>query len=233
MARNRMIRPEFWEDTIMSELSPLTRLFYIALWNFADDEGYIKNNHKWLKIKCLPYDKVDISELIKELVNHDRIAISGEVIFIKNFTKYQKINKPQPSTLSQEFKDSRNVHGMVRECERTKREEEEEIEEEEEEEEEMCKEDFARFWEIYPNKKNRKKAEEKFLKLNNSLLPEILSSLQKQIQCEAWARDGGKFIPHPTTWLNGERWKDDIEIRINPITTLPDGTHTDGTYEFD
>jgi hypothetical protein len=75
----------------------------------------------------------------------------------------------------------------------------------------MSKEDFAQIWLIYPNKKNRKKAEDKFLKLDKSLLTDILNGLQKQILTPDWKKDNGQFVPHLTTWLNGERWKDEIK----------------------
>ena len=34
-------------------------------------------------------------------------------------------------------------------------------------------------------------------------------STLRHLASEQWARDGGRYIPHPTTWLNGERWNDD------------------------
>jgi len=72
----------------------------------------------------------------------------------------------------------------------------------------MCISDFEEFWKEYPNKKNKKKARDKFLNLKKSLLPEIILSLKKQKVAESWTKDQGRFIPHPTTWLNGERWSD-------------------------
>ena len=35
MARNRMIKPEFWEDPKVALLSDKAKLLFIALWNFA------------------------------------------------------------------------------------------------------------------------------------------------------------------------------------------------------
>lgn len=103
MARNRMIRPEFWEDTKIASLSTYSRLFFIALWNFADDEGYIENDHLWLKAKCFPYDKVSIKELVDELLNSGRIKVNNEVIKIINFSKYQRIDRPKKSDLKDRF----------------------------------------------------------------------------------------------------------------------------------
>jgi hypothetical protein len=38
----------------------------------------------------------------------------------------------------------------------------------------------------------------------------ILAGLEKAKQSRQWMKDGGAFIPHPTTWLNGERWNDEV-----------------------
>lgn len=100
MPRNRMIKPEFWEDEDMAKLSFQTRLFYIALWNFADDEGYIKTNPEWLKAKCFPYDKVDIKKLLESLSKLKKVEISNNIAKIINFRKHQKIDRPRDSDLS-------------------------------------------------------------------------------------------------------------------------------------
>lgn len=113
MARYRMIKPEFWEDDKIAECSPIARLLFVALWNFADDEGYIEYRSKWLKAKCLPYDDANIDELLAEIEAAGRIEIRGDVIWIKNFLKHQKIDKPKPSNLSQLFKNSTNVRRQV------------------------------------------------------------------------------------------------------------------------
>ena len=39
MARIRTVKPDIWTDEKFVELSPLARLLFIGLWNFADDEG--------------------------------------------------------------------------------------------------------------------------------------------------------------------------------------------------
>ena len=75
----------------------------------------------------------------------------------------------------------------------------------------MSEKDFEIFWKEYPKKANKKKARERFLKLKSELLPVILEALKKQKASPAWQENSGQFIPHPATWLNGERWEDDIQ----------------------
>lgn len=69
---------------------------------------------------------------------------------------------------------------------------------------------FSIFWEKYPNKKAKGAAGKAWRKLNPDagLLQKILDAVAAQVSSEAWTRDGGRFIPHPATWLNGQRWED-------------------------
>lgn len=136
MARNRMIKPEFWEDDKIAECSPTARLLFVALWNFADDEGFLEYRIKWLKAKCLPYDNVKIEVLLGELEKVGRVEIKNKIIWIPKFLKHQKIDKPRASDLSLKFKDSSNDSRMIAERSTTKREREYELEKEKERERE-------------------------------------------------------------------------------------------------
>jgi hypothetical protein len=102
MARKRIIDPEFWSDEEIGQWSFAARLFYIGLWNFADDEGKFKSANQLLKAQIFPYDiKIDISKLKKEL-NHkiQWYEVDGSQYgFIRNFLKYQRIDKPTKSKL--------------------------------------------------------------------------------------------------------------------------------------
>jgi hypothetical protein len=81
---------------------------------------------------------------------------------------------------------------------------------------------FERFWDEYPRKKGRKKAKEKFLSLSldEEKFKRIMEALRKQKESDEWKRDKAKkYIPHPATWLHGERWEDEVE---SPGDTLGD-----------
>jgi hypothetical protein len=41
-------------------------------------------------------------------------------------------------------------------------------------------------------------------------IEKILEVLKKQKNSEQWQKDNGKFIPHPATWLNQQRWDDEL-----------------------
>jgi hypothetical protein len=112
-----MIKPEFWEDSKIALLSDKAKLLFIALWNFADDEGFLENNKNWIAVKCFPYEKnVKIEKFLAELFKIGVISTKNGVICIKNFLKHQKINRPNKSELSQKFNEqSVNTHELITE----------------------------------------------------------------------------------------------------------------------
>ena len=69
---------------------------------------------------------------------------------------------------------------------------------------------FAEFWSAYPRKVSKAAAQKAWAKLNpGALLPELLAALERQKAGDDWSKDGGRFIPHPATWINGRRWEDE------------------------
>ena len=73
---------------------------------------------------------------------------------------------------------------------------------------------FNSFWTEYSKKVDKKKALNiwlKKIKPDNELFEKIMSSLKRTKLSKEWQKNGGEFIPHPTTWLNGERWNDEHE----------------------
>lgn len=73
---------------------------------------------------------------------------------------------------------------------------------------------FESFWEIYPKHQDKKKAKQKFLKLctNEKEYKAIMDGLRNILP--VWAKKDTKYIPMPTTWLNGERWNDEVDMSL-------------------
>lgn len=76
---------------------------------------------------------------------------------------------------------------------------------------------FVDFWKAYPRKVARSDAQKAWIKLkvDSTLLATILRAIEEQKLTADWQKDGGKFIPHPTTWLNGRRWEDEVTTSAN------------------
>jgi len=79
--------------------------------------------------------------------------------------------------------------------------------------EEKLEEKFERFWKEYPKKIAKPMALKAFIKINpdEELLREMLSKLSAYKETDQWQKDKGRFIPHPATWLNQERWQDVLD----------------------
>ena len=76
---------------------------------------------------------------------------------------------------------------------------------------------FESFWEIYPKHQDKKKAKQKFLKLctDEKKYQEIMQGLRNVLPM--WAKKDNKYIPMPTTWLNGERWNDEVDLHMEEL----------------
>lgn len=71
---------------------------------------------------------------------------------------------------------------------------------------------FERFWDAYPKKQGKKAAESAFAKaIKKITLDCMLAALEKHKVSDQWTRDVGKYIPYAATWLNGERWNDELQ----------------------
>jgi Protein of unknown function (DUF1376) len=73
---------------------------------------------------------------------------------------------------------------------------------------ELADQEFERWWKLYPRKIGKRKAREAYAKARKKVLEQILIGGAKQASTQ-FAETDPKFIPHPATWLNGERWTDE------------------------
>jgi hypothetical protein len=78
-------------------------------------------------------------------------------------------------------------------------------------------EEFDRFWSMYPRKVGKDDARKAWqrLKPDGALVSRVLSALSAHRQSRQWQEDGGKFIPHPSTWLNKRRWNDVLDSELH------------------
>lgn len=71
---------------------------------------------------------------------------------------------------------------------------------------------FGDFWILYPRKEGKVKAIEAWNRITPE--PELQKTICAAVRLRAatteWRKDGGQFIPLPATWLNGQRWDDEV-----------------------
>jgi len=77
---------------------------------------------------------------------------------------------------------------------------------------------FEEFWQTYPRKVSKGRAKVAWHQTTGVRppLPELLAALRQHIKQENWLCDGGMFIPYPASWLNAERWEDELVIDLGP-----------------
>lgn len=101
MARNRMIKPEFWSSGKVARCSHTARLLFIGMWNFADDYGNIAADARDLKMKVFPGDDLTaddtrraLGELVREKLIHPYDVDNKDYFAIHDWTDHQKIDRP-------------------------------------------------------------------------------------------------------------------------------------------
>lgn len=110
MARIRTIKPEFFLDSDLCELSPLHRLLFVGLWCQADRAGKLEDKPRELKVKVLPYDDCDVDRLLHDL------AVAGFVVrytvgdkdylYIPTFARHQHPHIKETESLCPDPPDS-------------------------------------------------------------------------------------------------------------------------------
>lgn len=107
MARTRSIKPGFFDNELLGNLPPLTRLLFIGLWCQADRDGRLEDRPRKLKKTILGYDDLsteDLDEMLGSLADNGfiiRYDAGGEnYIQVVNFKKHQNPHmKEKPSEI--------------------------------------------------------------------------------------------------------------------------------------
>lgn len=107
MARKRMLSPDIWESESFSLLSDQAKIVFIGLISLADDDGRGKANPAFIKSTLFPYDEkrrvADVKSALSEIarcMSTQFYSVDGnDYYFMKNWKKWQKIDKPSKSKL--------------------------------------------------------------------------------------------------------------------------------------
>lgn len=107
MPRIRTVKPSFWGDEKVSQLSRDARLLFLGLVSFADDKGRFLASHQAIAGYVYPNDgdvtATKLKRWLDELTEQGLVVLynGGRVRYgaIPRWTRHQKISKPQPSVL--------------------------------------------------------------------------------------------------------------------------------------
>lgn len=107
MARIRTIKPDFFIDDKIGDLTVMARLLFVGLWCLADKAGRLEDNPKKIKVQILPYDNANTDLLLSEIGEKGlivRYEVDGKnYIQISNFLKHQRPHHTEKDSDFPEF----------------------------------------------------------------------------------------------------------------------------------
>lgn len=233
MARSRNIKPGFFDNEELGSGDPLDQLLFAGLWLLADRAGRLENRPLRIKAAIFPYrEGLDVVAMLDRLRSKGFLTMYQahglSIISINNFAKHQNPHKNERESELPDISEACNASdkigtspdkigttradslipdsgflipdtpapaGKVKKPPRAPRSDSGL---------------FSEFWSAYPNKVAKAAAEKAWNKINpdKPLFDEIMAGLDRARGSPSWTKDGGQFIPHPATWLNGKRWTD-------------------------
>lgn len=219
----------------LAELPALVRLLFIYLWMLADRDGRIEDRPKRIAALALPYDRdADVDVLLNQLASGGFITryMVGKLAIIQiiNFAKHQSphVRESASELPSMEQGTSKAVteHDLGS-AEASPRSPDSLIPDSPFQipEEKPCSpsasesadDGFADFWKSYPKKVAKSQALKAWSKIKptGQLVADLMEGLERQKLSAEWQKDGGRFVPHPSTWINGRRWEDEAPQAVS------------------
>lgn len=220
MAKMRGFKPEIWTDEKFVQLSPLARLLFMGMWNYACDNGHVEDKPIQLKIRLLPADDCSVPDLIDEIVEQGMAKRAKGVITIPKLPIHQRLDKRYFTSCSHCAPAGRTTgarsepDGHPRDFSKSRMKEGSERKEgSASESAEKTDDAFEAFWDLYPKKVAKGQAAKAHkAALKKADADAILEGLRGHLP--AFAKSERQFIPNPATWLNGERWGDDLDTEV-------------------
>ena len=99
--RARNIKPGFFKNEDLAEVSFEARILFLGLACMADREGRLEDRPKKIKMEVFPADSVDVNALLEELMavnQQDPLIVrykvdGGSYIYLPKFKKHQRIHQ--------------------------------------------------------------------------------------------------------------------------------------------
>lgn len=229
MARIRNIKPGFFMNEDLAELSAEARLAFIGLWILADCEGRLKDRPKRINMELFPYHtSMNMESILSDLARKQfivRYRVGDEqYIQITNFEKHQYISKierkngsmiPKPDEyhtstrlVSTDIGQLTTDNGQL-----TTDNTIPPVGGVHEKKPKPSKDytnAFNLFYAIYPRKENKPDAFKAWGQVKaESHLDDIKSAINWQVVSDQWTKENGKYIPLPASYLRGRRWEDE------------------------
>jgi hypothetical protein len=110
MARARNIKPGFFRNADLVELSFEARLLFIGIWTLADRAGRLEDRPKQIKMELFPADNMDCDGCIQSLANIGmvkRYEVDGKrYLQVTNFAKHQSPHRDEKASTLPDYNES-------------------------------------------------------------------------------------------------------------------------------
>ena len=232
----RFTKSDKWQDPWFRRLKPIAKLLFLYICDNCDWGGFWEIDLPWaaLSIGCNEeliygaFEEIKPHLVVREaycwlpkFIKHQRNIKEGGVTFkaamkcLESRPEFRdviekELNKNQEKTLFSQWEptgspvDSKGI-GKGKGISKSKKQSPSKIVDKK----------FEQFWKAYPKKVGKGAARKSFEKIKPSdeLLQKILSAVEQQSKSEQWLKEGGRYIPNPSTWLNQERWDDELVMK--------------------
>ena len=238
--RIRSTKPEFWKSRRIAAVDWDARLVLKALESYVDDNGVGKDDLELIVTELFSRDLVRegsrilarVSEAISRL--HEAGLVwryrdeSTDLLYISFWESIQRVDKPQPGRFRRPDGTLAYKESIIRESSRTfandsgalapgtgeqgnrgTGEQTLSITADAATEIDHAERDFEDFWEHYPRKVGKGQARKAWKAAAKKADPDEIIRAAEDFAA-ANTHTEPRFIAHPATWLNGERW-DDVE----------------------
>jgi hypothetical protein len=241
--RIRSIRPEFWSSEDVAAMSWDTRLVFIGLWSYVDDNGVGRDLERLITTALFPLDG-DLPEssrrvtgALRHLSDHGQITryvVDGKAyLHISSWSKHQRIEKaslgryPLPTCDNVEFPEpSPTTTGALPdpstpgEGEKGRRGEVN-TSAPDKPTRHVYPDDFLLFWEQYPKKVSKDSALKQWkLALKRATAEDIILGAKRYRENPTRSQ---QFTKDPDGWLSAGKWADETEVvapRVDPYAKM-------------
>lgn len=244
--RIRSIKPDFWRSKSISSLPIEDRLLFVGLWSYVDDNGVGLDRLSLIAADLFADDLEQdpretfarVSRGLARLSEGGRITRytveNVDYLCVSNWQEHQRIDKPGKERYPLPTRDDALIRESVarpsRDSSDTLAPGEGEKGRREKGEDNSCSsdadapservridQDFDDWYSRYPRKVGKGQAAKAYRaarkKTDHTTLVERLVK-----HLPAWEKEDTRYIPYPATWLNGERWEDEVSTgRSGPV----------------
>ena len=225
--RIRSIKPEFWRSRSISSLAIEDRLLFVGLWSYVDDNGVGIDRLSTVAADLFADDVESdpretfarVSRGLANLSDAGRIirytVENRDLLAIVNWDEHQRIDKPAKARYPLPTRDDAVIRDTLATPSRDLREtpatgtgEQGNRGTGEQTRSADAEPAFEAWWKLYPRKVGKGQARKAYTSALKKADADTLADSAEAYGQKVIGTDP-RFIAHPATWLNGERWLDE------------------------